>query len=90
MTGVVMRFPGRRFVSIRVIRTAIEGSVLLIGWLLGGTVGWLTLLFAVSIGPLAHVLIPLLSMADPTTAVDSSLPARPAVAGGRPAVTGSR
>jgi uncharacterized membrane protein YczE len=65
MTGAVMRFPGRRFVSIRVIRTGIEGSVLLIGWLLGGTVGWLTLLFAVSIGPLAHVLIPLLSMPDP-------------------------
>jgi uncharacterized membrane protein YczE len=65
MTGLVMRFPGRRFVSIRVIRTGIEASVLLIGWVLGGQVGWLTLIYAVSIGPLAHVMIPLLTVPDP-------------------------
>jgi uncharacterized membrane protein YczE len=48
--------------SIRVVRTAIELSVLLVGWLLGGTVGIGTLLYAVSIGPLAHVFIPLLTV----------------------------
>ncbi len=46
------------------MRTAIELTVLFVGWLLGGTVGWVTLLFAVSIGPLAHVMIPLLSVRD--------------------------
>ncbi len=45
--------------SIRVVRTAIELTVLAAGWLLGGTVGVGTVLYAVSIGPLAHVFIPL-------------------------------
>jgi uncharacterized membrane protein YczE len=56
MTGLVAR--GH---SIRVVRTALEMTVLVTGWLLGGTVGVGTLLYAVSIGPLAHVFIPLLS-----------------------------
>jgi uncharacterized membrane protein YczE len=56
MTGLAAR--GH---SIRVVRTAIELTVLATGWLLGGTVGVGTLLYAVSIGPLAHVFIPLLS-----------------------------
>lgn len=47
--------------SIRVVRTAIELSVLATGFLLGGTVGIGTVLFAVSIGPIAHVTIPAFS-----------------------------
>lgn len=54
MTGLAAR--GR---SIRVVRTGLEASVLAIGWLLGGTVGFGTLLYAVAIGPLAHVFVPL-------------------------------
>jgi uncharacterized membrane protein YczE len=65
MTGVAAKWPGRWFAQIRVVRTAIELTVLGIGFVLGGTVGWVTLLFAVSIGPLAHVLIPLLAVRDP-------------------------
>ena len=42
-------------------RTAIELAVLAAGWILGGTVGIGTLLFAVSIGPIAHLTIPALS-----------------------------
>jgi uncharacterized membrane protein YczE len=49
--------------SIRVVRTGIEASVLLTGWLLGGNVGPGTVLYAVSIGPLAHVFIPLFAKA---------------------------
>lgn len=64
MTGVAAKWSGRWFAQIRVVRTAIELTVLLVGWLLGGTVGWATPLFAVSIGPLAHVMIPLLSVRD--------------------------
>ena len=40
--------------SIRFVRTIIEISVLAIGWLIGGPVGVGTVLFAVSIGPLAQ------------------------------------
>ncbi len=36
-------------------RTGIEVSALAIGWLLGGTVGLGTILFAVSIGPLVQL-----------------------------------
>ncbi|MFG2001266.1 YitT family protein [Spirillospora sp. NPDC048911] len=59
-TGLAAR--GR---SIRVVRTGIELSVLAAGWLLGGTVGIGTLLYAVAIGPLAHVFIPLLEIKKP-------------------------
>jgi uncharacterized membrane protein YczE len=47
--------------SLRVVRTAIELTVLVIGWLLGGTVGVGTVLFAVTIGPIVHVTIPALT-----------------------------
>jgi uncharacterized membrane protein YczE len=36
-----------------------------VGWLLGGTVGVGTVLYAVSIGPLAHVFIPLFTVRPP-------------------------
>lgn len=44
--------------SLRVVRTGIEATVLLIGWLLGGDIGIGTLVYAASIGPLAHIFIP--------------------------------
>ena len=44
--------------SIRVVRTSIELTVLVTGWLLGGTVGIGTVVYAVCIGPIAHVTIP--------------------------------
>jgi uncharacterized membrane protein YczE len=61
MTGIAAR--GH---SIRVVRTGLEVTVLAIGWLLGGTVGVGTLVYALSIGPLAHVFIPLFSHGRPT------------------------
>lgn len=44
--------------SIRVVRTMIEATVLLSGFLLGGTVGIGTLFYALAIGPIAHRTIP--------------------------------
>jgi uncharacterized membrane protein YczE len=41
-------------------RAIVELTVLAVGWLLGGTVGIGTVLFAVLIGPLVHVALPLL------------------------------
>ena len=61
MTGLAAR--GH---SIRVVRTGLEVTVLVTGWLLGGTVGVGTVVYALSIGPLAHVFIPLFSRGRPT------------------------
>ena len=60
MTGLAARG-----VSIRVARTAIEVTVLLVGWLLGGTVGVGTVVYALAIGPLAHVFLPLFTIPAP-------------------------
>jgi uncharacterized membrane protein YczE len=56
MTGIVKRFPR---LSIRLVRTAIELSVLGAGFLLGGTVGIGTVAYALAIGPLVHLFLPL-------------------------------
>ena len=55
MTGLVRRTG----LSVRLVRTTIEVSVLAIGWLLGGVVGVGTVAYALAIGPLVHVLLPL-------------------------------
>jgi uncharacterized membrane protein YczE len=47
------------------VRTGIEAVVLLIGWLLGGNVGWGTLAFAMGIGALVHITIPLFALTPP-------------------------
>ncbi len=61
MTGLAARG-----LSIRVVRTGLEVTVLAIGWLLGGTVGVGTVVYALSIGPLAHLFIPLFARGRPT------------------------
>jgi uncharacterized membrane protein YczE len=58
MTGLVRR-TGR---SVRLVRTSIEVAVVAVGWLLGGTLGIGTVLYAVAIGPLVQVLLPRLSV----------------------------
>jgi len=58
MTGIA-----RRGHSLRLVRTSIELSVLAAGWLLGGTVGIGTLLYAVSI---VHLLLPRLTIRPAT------------------------
>lgn len=53
MTGLVAR-TGR---SVRLVRTTIEVSVLTAGWLLGGTVGIGTVVYAFGIGPLVQLFV---------------------------------
>lgn len=60
MTGLVKRTGG----SVRIIRTGIELTVLAIGWMLGGTVGLGTLVFALGIGPIVHRMLPLFAIAE--------------------------
>lgn len=55
MTGLRRR-TGR---PIWVVRTCIEASVVVLGWLLGGVFGVGTLLYAAAIGPLVQRLLPL-------------------------------
>ena len=59
MTGLVRR-TGR---SVRLVRTCLEMTVLVVGFLLGGTVGVGTVLYALAIGPIAHALLPVLTIA---------------------------
>ncbi len=67
MTGLHARFGW----PIWAVRTALEGSVLLLGWWLGGTVGLGTLAFALLIGPMVGLALPW---------CDTRLPAAPAQA----------
>src|SRR5947209_1360819 len=60
MTGLAAR--GH---SIRVVRTALELGALAAGWVLGGTVGIGTVVYALAIRPRAHVFIPRLRSAEP-------------------------
>jgi uncharacterized membrane protein YczE len=53
MTGLVVRTG----LSVRLVRTSLEATVLAIGWLLGGTVGAGTLVYAFGIGPLVQVFV---------------------------------
>ncbi|WBC17032.1 hypothetical protein O7600_09460 [Micromonospora sp. WMMA1998] len=66
MTGFVARHP--RW-SVRLVRTVIEVTVLALGWLLGGTVGLGTVAYALAIGPLAQMFIPIFAI--PTRPVDA-------------------
>jgi uncharacterized membrane protein YczE len=59
MTGIVTRFPR---LSIRLVRTSIELLVLGTGFLLGGTVGLGTIAYALAIGPLAQLFIPVFTV----------------------------
>jgi uncharacterized membrane protein YczE len=65
--GLMTGFARRSGHSLRLVRTALEATVLILGFLLGGTVGVVTFVYMLAIGPLAHVFLPLFT--------------RPAVAG---------
>ncbi|MFH8801467.1 YitT family protein [Streptomyces sp. NPDC017936] len=73
MTGLHRR-TGR---SIRLMRTAVEVAVVVTGFALGGTIGVGTLLYAVSIGPLAQVFLRVFAVpaaSDGSTVVSSGSP----------------
>ncbi|MGE0217133.1 YczE/YyaS/YitT family protein [Mycolicibacterium sp.] len=81
MTGLVVR-TGR---SVRLVRTTIEVTVLTVGWLLGGTVGVGTVVYAFGIGPLVQLFLRLTP--DRVLAVSGwgqVAPARHVVEGGNP------
>ena len=61
MTGIVRRWPR---LSIRLVRTSIEVLVLAIGFLLGGTVGVGTVAYALGIGPLVQLFMPVFAVPE--------------------------
>ena len=73
MTGLVRRTGWR----IWIVRTGIEVTVLAIGWILGGQVGIGTLAFALLIGPMVNVTLPLLHGAGRREVRDHATRGRP-------------
>ena len=57
--GLMTGLHRRTGVSIQVVRTSLEVSVVAVGWLLGGVVGIGTVAYALAIGPLVQRLLPL-------------------------------
>ncbi len=64
MTGLVARTGW----SIRLVRTGIEVTVITVGWILGGTFGPATVVYALAIGPLVHVFLPRFTVPTPDRA----------------------
>jgi uncharacterized membrane protein YczE len=62
MTGLVRRTG----FSLRVVRTSIEVTVVALGWLLGGSLGAGTVLYALAIGPMVQVFLPRMTVRLPT------------------------
>jgi uncharacterized membrane protein YczE len=62
--GLMTGLAARTGWSIRIVRTGIEVTVLAVGWLLGGTVGIGTVLYAAAIGPLTQAFLPWLAVRD--------------------------
>ncbi|MFC5834763.1 YitT family protein [Nonomuraea insulae] len=69
--------------SIRFIRTLIEITVLAAGWLLGGSVGAGTVLYAVAVGPITQFFLPWFTYRGRAEPPPPTPPAAPPV--GRPA-----
>jgi uncharacterized membrane protein YczE len=75
MTGLVRRTHR----SVRLVRTGIELTVLVTGWVMGGTVGIGTVAFALAIGPLAQLFIPIFAVTPAVRTARAELVEAPAV-----------
>ncbi|MBB5122940.1 YczE/YyaS/YitT family protein [Streptomyces eurocidicus] len=69
--------------SIRGVRWVIELTVLVIGFALGATLGVGTVIYALAIGPLAQVFIPMLEVKSPpaVSGAGAGTPAKPTASG---------
>lgn len=56
--GLMTGLHRRTGASIRLVRTAMEVVVVVLGWLLGGVVGLGTVLYTLAIGPLVQLMLP--------------------------------
>jgi uncharacterized membrane protein YczE len=76
MTGIHNRWGWKLWI----VRTGIEVTVLTVGWLLGGQVGIGTLAFALLVGPMVGVTLPLLTVPLPRVGASPAGPADEAAA----------
>jgi uncharacterized membrane protein YczE len=72
--GLMTGLHARTGKPIWMVRTAIEVTVLIIGWILGGNVGFGTLAFAVLIGTLVHWSMPIFAIRMPDAPGGGSAP----------------
>ncbi|WP_370614965.1 YczE/YyaS/YitT family protein [Mumia sp. Pv 4-285] len=75
--GLFLGLVRRTGYSVRLMRTSVEITVLALGWLLGGTVGVGTVLYALAIGPIVQAFLPLVQvrMNAPEDEAAAALPA---------------
>ncbi|BCW52462.1 hypothetical protein [Arthrobacter sp. StoSoilB13] len=66
MTGLVRRTGW----SVRLVRTGIEVVVLAVGFLLGGSVGVGTVVYALAIGPIVQILLPKFMVPEPAKTLE--------------------
>ena len=62
--GLMTGLHRRTGISLRLIRTLIEVTVLVVGWSLGGNAGPGTLVYALTIGPLIQFFLPFFRQND--------------------------
>jgi uncharacterized membrane protein YczE len=85
--GLMTGFCRRTGRSVRLVRTTIEVTVLVVGMLMGGSVGVGTVAYALAIGPLVQIFLPLFTVKERRTPAQE--PAAPAAApAGEPAAVG--
>lgn len=77
--GLMTGLARRTGLSLRLVRTGLEVTVVAVGWLLGGTVGVGTVLYALAIGPMTQAWLPFLTVRlDPDRVAAAAASGRPA------------
>lgn len=73
--GLMTGLNRRTGISVRLARTSVEITALVVGWFLGGSVGIGTVIFALAIGPLTQFFLPHFIVELPNAAVSAQHPA---------------
>jgi uncharacterized membrane protein YczE len=73
--GLMTGLARRTGLSLRLVRTGLEVTVVLLGLALGGVLGLGTVLYALAIGPLAQAMLPWV-LVEPVAAVKTSAGSR--------------
>ncbi|MBC3190302.1 hypothetical protein H7X46_04410 [Pseudonocardia sp. C8] len=74
--GLMTGLAARTGWSVRAVRTAIEVTVVLTGWLLGGTFGVMTVAYALGVGPLIQWFLPRVTVAPVSRPPSTARPSR--------------
>ncbi|MHA6759286.1 membrane protein YczE [Streptacidiphilus sp. PAMC 29251] len=86
--GLMTGFCRRTGRPVRVVRTAIELTVLAVGLLMGGSAGVGTVAYALAIGPLVQFFLPLFTVREPNSTPKPGQPVEPVRPASAPAAVG--